>query len=50
MLATAFTKEIFIARKAFEACLMSSALFALVNIGLGGIFAFVGCGIASLSS
>jgi len=50
MFATAFTKEIFIARNALEACLISSALLARVRISRAGICAFAGLGIASLSS
>jgi len=40
--------EIFIARKALEACLINSALLALVMISGGGICARSGPGIASL--
>ena len=47
--ATALMKEIFIARNALEACLISSALFALVMISRGGALpaAASGRGIAS---
>ena len=45
--ATALMNEIFIARKAFEACLINSALFVLVTISGGGICARSGRGIAS---
>ena len=45
--ATALMKEIFIARKALEACLISSALFVLVTMIAGGICARSGPGIAS---
>ena len=45
--ATALMNEIFIARNAFEACLISSALFALVAISGGGTWARSGRGIAS---
>ena len=37
--ATALMKEIFVARNAFEACLISSALFVLVTIIGGGVLA-----------
>ena len=46
--ATALMKEIFIARKALDACLISSALFVLVTMMGGGIKARSGWGIASL--
>ena len=45
--ATALMNEIFIARNALEACLISSALLVLVTINGGGICARSGCGMAS---
>ena len=46
--ATALMKEIFIARKALEACLISSALLVLVTMRGAGIEVRSGCGMASL--
>ncbi len=40
-------KEIFIARKAFEACLISSALLVLVTMMGAGMEVRSGCGMAS---
>ncbi len=47
MEATALMKEIFMARNALEACLISSALLVLVTMMGAGIEARSGCGIAS---
>src|SRR6266852_2583014 len=46
--ATALIKEIFIARNALEACLISSALFVLVTINRGGVLAASGRRIGSV--